>query len=159
MKINQLLLAIVAAISLTGCASNISARYSYNSDIDYSHIKSYAWISAAPQSFSTPESAKYFVATMDDMLATKGFRLDAENPDFLIGTQDVKNYVEEYVTINGSISIPEEMLRVAFIDAVSKEIIYESSADAYFDANWTQTEKNTLIDQAVELLGARFPPD
>ena len=159
MKANHLLLVIVVAASLTGCASSVSARYSYDSDIDYSNINSYAWMSVAPQSFSTPESTEHFFKTMNNMLAGKGFKLNAENPDFLVGTQRVKTYVEEYVTIYGNVKIPEAMIRIVFIDAVSKEVIYESAADAYYDENWTQTEKNTLIEQAVETLGAKFPPE
>ena len=108
MKIKQLLLATIASASLSSCSSSISARYSYDSDVDYSDINSYAWAAAAPLSFSTPESAEHFVKTMEDMLAAKGFKLDTENPDFLLSTQGVS----PPPAVRPSLNVPKQRSQV-----------------------------------------------
>ena len=157
MKLFHLMLALMLAAGLSGCYS-IEARHTYDSRTDFSGMNSYAWVPGEQPVFSTPESAKHYQSTMDNMLATKGFNLNPKAPDFLINTHVVKTYIEKYKTVYGNYDFPKAMIRINFLNPSSNEVIYESAAYAYFDDNANQKTKNAIIDQAVEALLDKFPP-
>jgi hypothetical protein len=158
-KLYRLMLALMLAAALSGCAtSNITARHTYNSQTDFSGLNSYAWAQGNEASFSTSESAEHYKSAMENMLATKGFNLNPGAPDFLIKTHPVKNYVEKYTHYSGNVEFPKAMLRINFLDPLSKKIIFESAATAYFDKNATQESKNAILDKAVKALLSEFPP-
>ena len=94
-KLYRLMLALMLAVALSGCATNkITARHTYNNQTDFSGLNSYAWgVHGDQDSFSNFESYEHYKSTMDNMLATKGFNLNPEAPNFLIKTHPVKNYV------------------------------------------------------------------
>jgi len=146
------------ATGLYGCYS-IEARYSFDSETDFSGLSSYAWLELDKEIFSTPESAEHYVSAMNEMLASKGFDLNPEDPDFQILTESVETYREKYTTLNGTVDFPKAMLRVDFLNASSGEVIYEAASDAYFDPNATQAAKNAIIDKGVKALLSEFPPD
>ena len=157
MKLFHLMLALMLAAGLSGCYS-IEARHSYDSKTDFSGLNSYAWLTGDQAVFSTPESAKHYQSTMDNMLATKGFKLNPKAPDFLISTHVAKTYIEKYKTAYGNYDFPKGMIRINFLNPSSKDVIYESAASAYVDDNANQKSKNAIIDQAVEALLSEFPP-
>ena len=157
MKLFHLMLALMLAAGLSGCYS-IEARHSYDSKTDFSGLNSYAWLPGDQAVFSTPESAKHYQSTMDNMLATKGFKLNPKAPDFLISTHVAKTYIEKYKTAYGNYDFPKGMIRINFLNPSSKDVIYESAASAYVDDNANQKSKNAIIDQAVEALLNEFPP-
>jgi Domain of unknown function (DUF4136) len=158
MKFSRLFPALILAINLSGCFS-IDARYSYDSETDFSGLKFYAWKSVDRDSFSTPESAEHYKNKMDEALAEKGFKLSSENPDFLILTLRVETYREKYKSLNGPVEFPKAMLRINFISPSSNERIYEAAASAYFSEDESQRSKNKIIDKAVDALLNEFPPD
>jgi hypothetical protein len=157
MKSLHFILVLVIAAVLSGCYS-ISARYSFDSETDFSRLNSYAWAPLQEKIFSTPESAEHYHNAMDDMLTAKGFKLNPENPDFLILTPSVETYREGYKTPNGPVVFSKATLRISFVNPSSKVPYYEGAASAYIDEDATQRVKNTAIDQAVEELLEEFPP-
>jgi hypothetical protein len=158
MKSLQFILVLVIAAVLSGCYS-ISARYSFDSETDFSRLNSYAWAPLQENTFSTPESAEHYHNAMDDMLTAKGFKLDPENPDFLILTPPVHTYKEGYQSIMyGVVDFSKAMVRISFVNPSSKVSIYEAAAAASIDEDATQRVKNSTIDQAVEALLEEFPP-
>ena len=157
MKLFHLMLALMLAAGLSGCYS-IEARHTYDSRTDFSGMNSYAWVPGDHPIFSTPESAEHYQSTMENVLATKGFNLNPEAPDFLIKTHDVEDYVEKYKTFSGKVEFPKAMIRINFLDSSSNNVIYESAASAYLGENANQESKNAIIDQAVEALLSEFPP-
>ena len=157
MKIYYFMLALVVTVVLSGCYS-ISARHSYDSGTDISGFNSYAWISMERASFSTPESAEHYRSAMDDMLASKGFNLNPANPDFVIFTAPVDTYREKYKSLNGTVQFPKAVLRVSFMTPSSRVPFYEAAAEAFLDENEKQSDKNSIVDQAVEALLENFPP-
>jgi hypothetical protein len=159
MKLRHLMLALMLAAGLSGCSSySIESRHSYDSRTDFSGMNSYAWAPVNEAIFSTSASADHFQSTMDSMLATKGFNLNPEAPDFLISTHVVKYYVEKYKSIHGDVEFPKAMIRVNFLDSSSNNVIYESAAYAYMSGDEKQETKNAIIDKAVEALLSGFPP-
>jgi hypothetical protein len=157
MRSFNFVLALVLTAIMSGCYS-VSARYSFDSETDFSALTSYAWESVDYDIFSTAASAEHYKKSMDDLLAKKGFSLNPENPDFLIVTARVETYIEKYRTLNGNVQFPKAMLRVDFISSSSSTILYEGAVDAYFEASATQKVKNSTIDKGVEALLLEFPP-
>jgi hypothetical protein len=150
-KLFCIILALTLAAILSGCSTKIEARYSYNRQTDFSSLKSYAWVQEdMTTKFSTPESAKYY--------EKKGFNLNPDAPDFLIKTFNAYNYVEKYISVYGNVEFPKSMLRINFLNPLSKEVIYESAAFAIIDEKATQETKNAAIDKTVEALLIEFPP-
>ena len=158
-KLCRLILTLMLAAGLSGCAiTTIQSRHSYDSGTDFSGLNSYAWVPGYEAGFSTSESARHFQSTMDKTLAAKGFNLNPEAPDFLIKTNRVESYVEEYKTYAGNFDVPKAMVRINLLNPSSNEVIYESAASAIFDIDANQASKNDIIDKAVEALLSDFPP-
>lgn len=52
------------------------------------------------------------------------------------------------------------MIRVNFLDPTTNKPIYEVAVDAYYELSdkTPQEEKNSLVDQSVEIILKDFPP-
>jgi hypothetical protein len=159
MKISQCMLLLIFAIGLSGCSSYaIEGRYSYDSNIVYSNIKSFVLLPVDDNAFSTPESIAHYRKIIVKSLEEKGLVENSESPDFEIITHPIGSYREEYVTIYGNIDFPKIWLRVTFVDPSSGANIFEGVADAHFDESMSQAEKNALLDESVKVILTGFPP-
>jgi hypothetical protein len=157
MKIVHRFMLLTISVVLCGCFP-IAARYSFDSETDFSGLKSYSWGSMEQETFSTAESTAHFIKAMNNALAEKGFVLDVENPDFIIITARVETYKEGYMTLNGNVNFPKAVIRVNFNDTSTNEGIYEAAADAYVSETADQDSKNALVDKAANVLLQEFPP-
>ena len=159
MNVSQLILAttIMIAAGLLGCALPVEGRYSYETATDFSKFKSFAMADLEDETFSTPESTAHFRRVMVRALSGKGFTENPKNPDFLVLAAPVETYREVYV-LSGNIIIPTAMLRVGFLRPSSGKHYYEAAAYAYYESSWSQNEKNSIIDDAVEVILREFPP-
>jgi hypothetical protein len=159
MKISQCMLLLILAVGLSGCSTySIGGRFSYDSSIDYSSMKSFALLPVDDNAFSTPESAAHYRRAIVQALKGKGFTENSENPDFEIKTHPIGTYREEYVTIYGNIDFPKAWLRVNFVHPSSGAVIFEGVADAHFDEGMSQVDKNVLLDESVKVILTGFPP-
>jgi hypothetical protein len=150
--------AIVLTAGLLGCAPiPVEGRYSWDSHTDFSEFKTFAFGNVAVDVFSTPESTTRFRTAMASALIAKGFLPNKEKPDFLINALPVSTYREMY-TLAGNIEIPKAMLRVSFRRPSGGLNIYEGAAYAYYEHTWSQEEKNAIVDEAVRVIVAGFPP-
>jgi hypothetical protein len=150
---------IVLAAGLLGCAPlTVDGRYSYGSQTDFSKFRTFAFADLTDDVFSTPESTSRFRTEMVSALTAKGFSENPDNPDFQIYTGDVRTYVEVYMHA-GHIEIPKAMIRVNFERPEGGLNIYEASAFAYYEHEWSQDEKNAVVDAAVIVIVAEFPPN
>ena len=159
MNVSKLILAtkIMLAAGLLGCAIPVEGRYSYESATDFSELHTFALTDLDDGVFSTPESTAHFRVVMVRELSAKGFIENPENPDFLVVAAPVETYREVYV-VSGNIVIPTAMLRVSFLRPSSGKHYYEAAAYAYYESSWSQDEKNSIIDDAVEVILREFPP-
>jgi len=157
MKLYRFTLALILTTGLSGCYS-IESTYSFDSETDFSSLKSYTWLAVGPEVFSTTESTEHYISAMDDMLAAKGFNLNPDDPDFLISTQRAESHKEQYETLSGTVEFSKSMLRVELLNPSSKKVIFAGEEDAYFEEDETQDSKNVTIDRAVEALLSEFPP-
>ena len=160
MKLSQLVLLIILAAYLPGCSTfAVEGRYSYDSATDHSALKSFALLTVDDSTFSTPEGTAHYRSAMVDALSAKGFTEDPENPDFLIETIPVATYREEYVSLYGKIDFSKSRLRVNFLNpSPGAHHVFEGVAEAFYEASWSQKEKNLVIDKAIEVLLRGFPP-
>ena len=160
MNVSQLTLAtkIMLAAGLLGCAPlPVEGRYSYERGTDFSELKSFALADVDEGIFSTPESTARFRVAMVRALSANGFTENPKNPDFLVLAAPVETYIEVYV-LSGNVTIPTGMLRVSFLRPSGGRPYYEAAAYAYYEPSWSQDEKNSIIDEAVEVIVAEFPP-
>jgi hypothetical protein len=150
--------AIVLTVGLLGCAPMpVEGRYSWSSHTDFSEFKTFAFGDVAEDVFSTPESTARFRSAIASALLAKGFIPNREKPDFLINARPVSTYREIYALV-GNIEIPKAMLRVSFERSTGGLHIYEAAAYAYYEHTWSQEEKNSVVDAAVKVIVAGFPP-
>lgn len=82
---------------LTNCYS-IQARYSFDSETDFSGLKTYAWLPGVEAAFKNPSNAGHYQKSMDEKLASEGFMIKSSHPVFLIYTSRVETYKERYLT-------------------------------------------------------------
>jgi hypothetical protein len=160
MNVSKLILAtkVIAAACLLGCAPiPIEGRYSYETATDFSKFESFALADIDEGVFSTPESTSRFRIAIVRALTAKGFTENPENPDFLIVAFPVETYMEMYV-LAGNVTIPTGMLRVSFLRPSGGRHIYEAAAYAYYEPSWSQEDKNSIVDEAVRVIVAKFPP-
>ena len=159
MKISQCLLWLILAVNLSGCSTySVEGRYSYDTTIDYTAMKYFVLLDVDDSAFSTPESTAHFRKAIVSALTAKGFAENTESPDFGIKTHPVGTYREEYISVHGNIDFPKALLRVNFIHPSSGAVIFEGVAEAHFDASMSQEDKNTTIDESVEIIIKGFPP-
>jgi hypothetical protein len=160
MNVSQLILAtkIMLAAALLGCAPlPVEGRYSYESETDFSEFESFAMVDVDEGVFSTPESTARFRIAMVRALSAKGFTENPKSPDFLVRAAPVETYREAYV-LAGNVIIPKAMLRVSFLRSSGGRYIYEAAVYAYYEQSWSQEEKNSVVDEAVKVIVAEFPP-
>jgi hypothetical protein len=149
---------IMIAAGLLGCAPiPVEGRYSYETATDFSKLKSFAMTDLDEEVFSTPESTAHYRRVMVRALSAKGFTENPKNPDFLVEAAPVETYIEVYV-LSGNVTIPTGMLRVSFLRPSGGKHYYEAAAYAYYEASWSQDEKYSIIDEAVKVILAEFPP-
>jgi len=153
--------AILVTAGLIGCMGiPVEGRYSYLRGTDFSELNSFALLETPTGVFSTPESTERYRTGMVRALSSKGFTENKENPDFVIRTAPVETYREVY-TLSGNIVIPTAMLRVTFEvpnHGDESYSVYEAAAYAYYQASWSQEEKDTAVDDAIAVILKSFPP-
>lgn len=160
MKLISSMLILALTFGLSACSTNgIEGRYSYDTAIDYSDMKSFSLLSFDDNYFSTPQSAAHYRQAMVTALTAKGFTEDSQAPDFAVQTFPVSTYREEFVTSDaGRVQLPKALLRVNFVHPSLGSHIYEGVAGVYYYEGAPQEERNALIDHAVDVILSGFPP-
>jgi hypothetical protein len=160
MKLSRCVLLLMLAVGLSGCSTySVEGRYSYDSAINYSDMKSFVLLPVDDSAFSTPESTAHYRKEIVRALKEKGLTENSENPDFEIETHPIGTYREEYVTIHGNIDFPKALLRVNFLRPTSGAVVFEGVADVHFDEGMSQVDKNVLLDETIKVILTGFPPN
>jgi PBP1b-binding outer membrane lipoprotein LpoB len=158
MKIYLKVIAICMLGLISGCMG-VESRTAFNAETDFTALKTYAWMPGLQEKFSNPEYAGYYMDAMNSHLASKGFKLDTENPDFLIRTHHTKDHREIYSTSSGKVEFHEGMISMEFVDAKSGEAIWEGAAKTYLSEESKPNEVKKDIYEVVENLIKGFPPE
>jgi hypothetical protein len=137
---------------------SVQARYSFDAETDFKSLKTYTWMPGLQERFSDPVNADHYKNAMNAQLASKGFKLTPENPDFLIRTYPSKQYREVYLMNNREIEFHKGILVMDFVDAKSSVVIWEGVAYAFLSEETNPEELKKSIYLGVEKLMRGFPP-
>ncbi|MBW2573001.1 MAG: DUF4136 domain-containing protein [Deltaproteobacteria bacterium] len=157
MKTYLIVLAFCLLGFVSGC-TGVKARYAYNVETDFTSFRTYAWVPGVQEKFGNPMVANHYVKAMDSQLASKGFKLDTENPDFLIRTHQAKKFREIFITLYGEKEFQGGKIAMDFVNAESNELIWEGVAEAYLSDVSNPTKVKKSVYQVVEDLLKGFPP-
>jgi hypothetical protein len=157
MKTYLTVLAFCLLALISGCMG-VKSRSAINAETDFTALKTYSWMSGLQEKFYNPVYADYYMDSMNSQLASKGYKLDTENPDFLIRTHHTKEHKEKIKTIHsGEVEFHKGMITMEFIDAKSGKVIYEGVAGTYLSEESKPNEVKKDIDEVVENLIKDFP--
>lgn len=169
--------ALALAAILAGCSS-ISYNYDYDPGINFTTLKTYAWIQTPDTSnarrFLGPLIERRIVRAIDENLAAKGYeKATTGRPDFLVnfygGTQekvDVTTYYSGwgYYGWYGGTSVDvrqwtEGTLVIDFIDAKEKDLAWRGYAQGAVDRSQRDPEEvDRRISEVVRNILKKFPP-
>ena len=167
MKNQKIFLLVCIALVTTSCYS-ISVRHDYDTDTDFSSLKTFDWMKDPITAISSAREAIVKSTLLDrrvkeavnSQLAVKGLKQDAADPDFLIvyyiSVEDkLKDYGSRYDRVR---EYREGTLILDFVDRDTMEIIWRGIAQRTLDPNPTPEKMKKNVDEAVEKLFDNFPP-
>ena len=134
-------------------------NYDYDIDTDFSKLKHYDWLPIPVTNKLDPLNAKRIVATIDTQLKSRGLVKTADQPDFLIVL--TTGVLKKMDTTGGptEYGIYEEgRLKLEFIGASAKDIIWQGETRVRLQPNLKPDEKDKLIYDAVVQVLMNFPP-
>jgi len=160
-------LRILVVFCLVGIvASCISSKgliydtnYDYDINTDFSKLKRYNWLPIPVTSNIDPLNAKRIVTAIDTLLKARGLVKTPEQPDFLIAL--TTGVLKKMDTTGGptDYGIYEQgRLKLEFIDASAKDIIWQGETRVRLQPNLKPDEKDKLIYDAVVQVLMNFPP-
>ncbi len=176
------ILAVTIFVGLAGslaACSGISYNHDYDPAIDFSSLKTYAWIhsadSSSAQRFLSPLIERRVVSAIDTNLASKGFeKASTGRPDFLVnfyGTTQEKIDVSTYYSGWGyygwyggtSVDVrqwTEGTLVIDIIDFSEKDLAWRGYASGAVDSNTNKTpeEVTRRVNEVVTNILKNFPP-
>ena len=157
-----------------GCASGPKVQYDYDVGTDFERLKTYDWLPIPVKAEVNQFNVIRVKRAVDTQLAKKGFVLNPESPDFLIATHGGKtenvrvidwssdyglHWKEEWVGGDvTSFGYGEITLILTFIEAQSKEKIWQGTARATLGQDAPLQKQEQAVDAAVEEMFADFPP-
>ena len=172
-------LALVAALSLAGCATPPAATVDYDTAADFAALKSFAWMPATGNAASDELLVKRIRNTVDTQLQAKGRVPAAATPDFLIGMQlSGKTTYGGATAVGVSVGIPvgragrvsvggakskpieqkEGTLVLDFVDPKTKSLLWRATASRVVDPVSSPQQQQQRINEVVAEMLANFPP-
>jgi len=159
MRLVNLFLMFALSGLLLGCSST-KTRTSYDTETDFSALKTYAWMPDVDDAFPTTERAEHFVNAVDAQLESKGFKLVTDSPDVVIRVHRLVTYREEGASVyGGTVQFAKSMIRMDFLHPDTGKPMWEGVMDAYLEKDANIEEVKKQIDVGVETLFMSFPPD
>jgi Domain of unknown function (DUF4136) len=163
-------IAVLALLSTSVAAQDVS--YDYDTDADFSQLKSYAWIQGT--NLSDELNHKRVVNAIDTQLAAKGLQKVArrDGPDLLVAYHASFN---RNLQINASgwggyrlsrirsgtatvEEVPVGTLVVDLVNAKSKAIVWRGTATKQVDVKASPEKREKNINKAAEKLFKKYPP-
>jgi hypothetical protein len=176
------LVSLAAAVSLAGCAS-IDVRFDYDPEANFDALKTYAWMERPDPQKSGADPRVYNAlldsrvrAAVDRELGAKGYRNDAQDPDFLViyhaaidrkVEADAINYYHGYGAAGWygpgrtDVYIREYEEGTLLLDVVrpgGKELMWRGAASSRIDDRASPEERTERVNEAVRQLIEGFPP-
>jgi hypothetical protein len=148
----RVLVAAVALLALSACASRLSGEVSYDDSVDFSRYRSFA---LAPGTSGTPAARAIAEREVRRALEAKGLReVDRSSADVVARIQLARRWKAR---LSGSVSPGGEAvgMEVALDDRASGERVWSSwVAETYDESLQLEPE----ITKAVDLIFESYPP-
>jgi len=177
------LLSAFSIIVLAVACSSAKVRHDFDEEVDFANLQTYFWI-AKPDTEHIAPAKKRRRAFLDQEikkavnknLATKGFRLDSTDPDFLmishVDVKDKLNLTNWGYNYSGNWSYwgwggqdvdvqqyREGLLVLDVVDAVSKQLIWRGVAQKALPEKMPSPEEmGKNINKVVIKILKEFPP-
>lgn len=162
---------------MVSCSTIYGVQYDYNQQTDFSKFKTYDWLPIPVKADIDSLNVARVKKAVNDDLQAKGITMASGNPDFLIAAHfghkekiQVTNWGYGYGPYGsywggywgpGGVSTyqyQEGYLILDFVDAKTKNLIWRGTAKAEVDNVNTPEKKVKLINEAVEKILEKFPP-
>ena len=164
---------------IIGCATPLVIDYDYDTNYDFTKIKTYDWLPSPPGDQIEDMAEKRFVQATNAQLGAKGYSQSTGSPDFLISLQGIKKTVETGSTaVGASIGVPvgsrgsmsvgmgkskprvkeEGTLTLDFVDQKTNAVIWKGTATAALQPKSSPEEQQQRINAVIKELLAHFPP-
>ena len=171
---------------LLGSCNNIDVRADYDPEVNFSGLRSYAWIEADLAAGADPRAGNQLIhgritLAIEHELNSMGIALNAEAPDFRVGfSSSVKSETEIYsepfyfggyglcrsyggfgLSYGASINqvVHEtDLLQIDFVNPTAKRLIWRGSARSRFVQGRTPEQSTKHIQKTVAKILTQFPP-
>ena len=160
---------VIAALTIAGC-STITVNQDYNTDYDFSKLKTFGFLPITENSGIDQINANRIKDAINKNLSARGYT-PSEQADFGIAlyfSTKTKTSVQDYGYGYGyghwgmrdvEVSQYDEgTLVIDFIDIAQKELVWRGSGTGVVSGSASTEERTTKINNAVTQILAQFPP-
>ena len=177
--IRNAMLALATCVVMAGCAAPLAMDFDYDTQADFSTLKTYDWMPATGNAAADELLVKRVRTAVDSQLQAKGHALAPGDPDFLIAMQlsgktayggstgvglsvGVPVGKAGRISVGGGKSKPiekkEGTLVLGFLDAKTKSLVWRGTASGAVRPAASPEEQQQRINEVIAELLARFPP-
>jgi len=158
---------------IAGCSAVYDVQHDYDKNVDFSGIETYDWMTIPEKAGMDSLVVQRVQKAVNAQLQAKGYRMTPDNPDFFIaehlGSKEkvqIENWGYGYGPYGSywganRVSVyqyEEGSLILDFVDAKSKKMIWRGVAKAEIDSVDTPEKSEKLINEAVQKILEKFPP-
>jgi hypothetical protein len=167
---------ILAALA-GGCVTP-KIGYDYDRSANFSRYHTYAWVSTAQETTGDRRLDSSLLdsrirSAIDTQLRAKGYLATNASPDFVVayhvGLKDMmkgastQNYIGDrahgtFTTISDIHSYNEGTLLIDILDAKSRQLIWQASAQADVDQSLGPKERDARVHDVISAMLSHFPP-
>lgn len=171
------MLAAVGAALLAGACSGISTSTDYDPAVDFSGFSTYTWIDSQGEVDNITSSR--IRQSVTSALSARGFSESSSNPDLAVSYQVSSAERRSFNTVNagwgggygwggwgmgmGTSTTTENVwqegsLILGIFDTGTKNLVWTGTATTDLDPSRSPSERQQIIDEAVEKMMRDFPP-
>lgn len=156
------------AFLCTACGPTISTSTDWDQAFPFSDLGTYAWALQIQGADTSDPNAVRVQRGTDRVLQERGFRMDEDDPSFLVAYQLGSEDRHRFVPYNQALLGARSTARVEYtantiiidvIDPESNEVVWRGSGETTPDSNATVEQNSDLIRRVVEKILKDFPPD
>ena len=171
MKKFSILVILFLLVTTISCSSVYKHSYDYDRTVDFASLKTYSWL-PLEEDVKNELVRQRIKQTVNSELASKGYKMVSENPDFLILAK-VETKQEAWSSDGGpygggyysrgsyasrSAEIRSGTLLLEFVDAKSKNPIWWGNASTSLSRSYSPEKLDKLVGEVVQKILKEFPP-
>ena len=172
MKKFSILVIIFLLVAITNCSPVYDHFYAYDRTVQFASLKTYNWLPLGAKEIKNELVRQRIKHAVNSELASKGYKMVSENPDFLIlarvgvkeetwsagGEPFGGRYYSRRNYASRSVQIKAGTLLLDFVDAKSENPIWWGSASASLDRTYSPEKLDQLVGDVVRKILKEFPP-